>query len=590
MVNRKISHVPLSASGRIDHMARVLRTRSNQALLAPGKGKDRPPGDSSVLGRSLSPTRPGLPPASTTAGYSPATSPIKNPNIYPTGIVTPSISTIFSSSTSALDPPTNSQSSSVCSLNPHINPFIFETSRSSQSMMSSNTSTAPLTMPGRSPLKRPASHFDPPPFRDHGNGPDEDQLPVDLFDDVPSGPVAPPQPSSQKLPPSLLYLPDEDRTFHVYFNIWQEQVPQTDHGKKPRRPPGGTRPSLRKLATTKFANYAPKLPTKLTVAPKFYSFASFKRALFTSCDKKLAGVSEALHQAWFDRRLSIQVFVNGSPLHKSNNKNTISNPHNFQEFIYAALTSPANTTMGCRILHEDPRKADLAIRCLKVVGKPGGDGSDSDDTDGHETDRSSVILSAGEKKLRILMKRFEKAFKSGENVTSVTNPKDPSQILLLNTSRIRDWANDWADGVRGVDKLNPPMSRSGFRWIKAGDYEKPRMNSWGGPPYAHLPAPGIAPPNPSPALSVGDLIPLAPPPGEAPSFEAFLVFAGITPDMRKTREALANEGISEFNRLLDRATYTLANFRSMGISFAHAEDLFKAVPKFLVHVQSSNLA
>ncbi|KAH9816101.1 hypothetical protein DFH28DRAFT_891501 [Melampsora americana] len=446
------------------------------------------------------------------------------------------------------------------------------------------------------------------------------ELPVDLFDDVPSGPVAPPQPLSQKLPPSLSYLPDEDRTFHVYFNIWQEQVPQTDNGKKPRRPPGGTRPSLRKLATTKFANYAPKLPTKLTVAPKFYSFATFKRALFTSCDKKLAGVSEALHQAWFDRRLSIQVFVNGSPLHKSNNKNTISNPHNFQEFIYAALTAPANTTMGCRILHEDPRKADLAIRCLKVVGKPGGDGLDSDNTDGHETDRSSVILSAGEKKLRILMKRFEKDFKSGENVTSVTNPKDPSQILLLNTSRIRDWANDWADGVRGVDELNPPMSRSGFRWIKAGDYEKAKNELLGltpatpkhahhppsgtiihhnyygqpfpsgGPPYAHLPAPGIAPPNPSPALSVGDLIPLAPPPGEAPSFEAFLVFAGITPDKRNTREALANEGISEFNRLLDRATYTLANFRSMGISFAHAEDLFKAVPKFLVHVQSSNLA
>ncbi|KAH9821658.1 hypothetical protein DFH28DRAFT_883009, partial [Melampsora americana] len=399
---------------------------------------------------------------------------------------------------------------------------------------------------------------------------------------------------------------DEDRTFHVYFNIWQQQVPDGENGKRQKQTPGGTRPSLRKSTTPKYSNYAPKLPTKLTLAPKFSSFYVFKKALFASCDEKLAGVSDALHRAWFERRILIQVFVNGSPLHKANNKITITNPDNFQEFVFAALSAPANTTMGCRILHEDPRKTKLAIRSLMSVGKSGGDGGDSDKSDGHETEGSSIILSAGERNLRTLMKRFEKDFKAGENVTSVTNPKDPSQILLLNTSRIRDWANDWVDGVRGVDEVNPPMGRPGFRWINVCDYEKAKNELLGLTPAVATTAaatpsgtvihhnyygqpPSSAPP-PYPGLPISSMAtphPLAPPASEPP-FESFLIFAGIGPDMRKTREALANEGISDFERLLDRSTYTLANFRSMGISFAHAEDLWKAVPRFITHLQCSD--
>jgi hypothetical protein len=42
-----------------------------------------------------------------------------------------------------------------------------------------------------------------------------------------------------------------------------------------------------------------------------------------------------------------------------------------------------------------------------------------------------------------LMERFSKDFKRGENVTSVLNPQDPSLCMLLNTARIRTWANDW---------------------------------------------------------------------------------------------------------------------------------------------------
>ncbi|KAH9809285.1 hypothetical protein DFH28DRAFT_905685 [Melampsora americana] len=517
----------------------------------------------------------------------PSTLPFNDRPYLANGIVTPSLHSILSSSAPALERPSSSQSSALTSINPHINPSIFEASRSSQS--TTYAPTPATTLAGTSPVKRRSIHLD-----------SSGSADVDFDEDL-----------DRTL---LSSLPDEVRTFHVYFNIWQEQVPTAEPGKRQKRTAGGTRPSLQKRKTTKFANYAPKLPTKLTLAPKFYSFANFKRSLFTSCDEKLAGVSDALHRAWVNRRLSIQVFVNGSALHKAINKITITNPANFREFIVAALTAPANTTMGCRILHEDPRKADLAIRALLTVGKSNGNSSDSEESEGHETDHSSVILSAGEKNLRTLMKQFEKDFKGGENVTSVTNPKDPSKILLLNTSRIRDWANDWADGIRGVDEVNPPMTRPGFRWINAADYEKAKAELLGltptpthasntangtvihhnyyGQPFPAVPAPYPGLPNgPAPALRAeiagSDSMRLSPPPGEVPSFEAFLVFAGIKPEMQKTRNALATEGISDFYRLLDRSTYTLATFRSMGIPFAHAEDLWKAVPKFIGHLRST---
>jgi hypothetical protein len=50
--------------------------------------------------------------------------------------------------------------------------------------------------------------------------------------------------------------------------------------------------------------------------------------------------------------------------------------------------------------------------------------------------------------------------------------------------------------------------------------------------------------------------------------------------MKKTRDILADEGINDFGRLLDRKTYSFDSFRSMGIAFAHADDLYKAVPVY----------
>ncbi|KAH9808401.1 hypothetical protein DFH28DRAFT_1136201 [Melampsora americana] len=373
MVNRKLSHHALAARGRIDHMTRVLRNWSYQPLLAPGNG---PAGTLGNCSCDLSPTLPPLPAASATGDYSLLGSPSKEPNQYPLGIVTPSLGSLLGSSGPGSDHPTPSQSSSGGSFNPHVNPFLFDVSRSSQGSTCGTAATSASTGTYSSPLKRGASQFDAPGCADT----ESTILGDPACDDGSRQSVAPLHAPTPNAPPSLAFLRDEDRTFHVYFNIWQQQVPDGEN-----------------------------------------------------------------------------VFVNGSPLHKANNKITITNPHNFQEFVFAALSAPANTTMGCRILHKDPRKTELAIRLLMSVGKSGGDGGDSDESDGHETEGS--------------VGRFEKDFKAGENVTSVTNPKDPSQILL-NTSRIHDWANDWADGVRGVDEVNPPMGHPGFRWINVCDYEK----------------------------------------------------------------------------------------------------------------------
>ncbi|KAH9808568.1 hypothetical protein DFH28DRAFT_1135433 [Melampsora americana] len=135
-----------------------------------------------------------------------------------------------------------------------------------------------------------------------------------------------------------------------------------------------------------------------------------------------------------------------------------------------------------------------------TVPTPAGN---SDNTNGDETDGSigSVILSPGEKNLRTLMNRFKKDFKSGENVTSVTNPKDPLKILLLNTSRIRDWANDWADGIPGVDEVNPPMTVGNSAGAANGTVI--HQNYYGAPfpsappPYPGLPATSAVPPAPT---------------------------------------------------------------------------------------------
>ncbi|KAH9809235.1 hypothetical protein DFH28DRAFT_1189371, partial [Melampsora americana] len=403
---------------------------------------------------------------------------------------------------------------------------------------------------------------------------------------------------------------DEERTFLVNFNLWQPQVPE-EPTKKRKKTPGGPRGNARKSPALKYANFNPKLPTRVTLRPKTLAFTAFKSLLFASCNTRLPGVDEVLQRAWLDRDLSIQGYINASRKHKGNNKVTITNPAIFRDFVIASLNAPAHTVMGFKIIHENPLKTNHAKRSLaQFLREPADTGKDkSDGSDGEESLGSdgSDILSPGERNLRTLMQRFEQDFKAGENVTSVTNPKDPGQVCLLNTSRIRTWANDWADGVKGVDEVNPPMKRPEFSWINIADYEREKnallgltpppalsvgSNSGCGGSVVHhnyygQPGPMPVVSVPTSGLAAGTSLRLSPPPREAEiDFEKFLIFAGIGPGMETTRLALSKEGIHDFLRLLDRGTYTIATFHSWGIPFAQAEDIFKAIPKYNHYLKS----
>ncbi|KAH9807178.1 hypothetical protein DFH28DRAFT_1152752, partial [Melampsora americana] len=416
---------------------------------------------------------------------------------------------------------------------------------------------------------------------------------------------------------------DEERTFLVYFNLWQLQVPEAHPAKKGKRAAGGSRPSALKSLRPKYANYNPKLPTKLLIRPRDIAFVDFKKQVFASCNKQLDGVSEGLGRALVAGGLTLQGYINSYPKNKGKELIDITDGTEFNHFVTAALNAPASTVMGVRIVHENPIKTDNARRALQSVRKDEREGCDSGESDG---EGSSAILSLGERHLRTLMQRFKNDFKQGENITSIPNPADPGLVLLLNTSRIRTWANDWADGVRGVDEVNPPMMRPGLKWIPVCNYEAKKnallslappkhtqpsnsnetspsapsvvhhnyyaqaFPSAGPPPaYSGLPGnghamrmPSITSDAPPPWLSR-----LSPPPGDAAiDFNKFPLFAGISPDLVKVREALDKEGINDFLCLLDRNTYTIQVFHSWGIPFAQAEDIWKAIPKYNHYLKS----
>ncbi|KAH9807848.1 hypothetical protein DFH28DRAFT_912482 [Melampsora americana] len=426
------------------------------------------------------------------------------------------------------------------------------------------------------------------------------------------------------------------RNFQVSFNFWQLQVPAppATNSKKRKKNPGGKRPSKMKSTVPKYENYNPKVPISLTLNNlASMSFVSFKLQLFQACDQKLPWVSESLGTAWSVKAVDIQGFINGSRKHKAK-KMVISDQESLREFIAATQEVPSSTPMGFKIHHENPKITANASRFAQTLRRgcgPGRNDPPSDETEGDpRSEDSSDILSPGERKLRILMERFAKDFKRGENVTSVVNPQDPSLCMLLNTARLRTWANDWADAVPGVDDVNPPTRRPGFRWIPVANYEKEKNLLLGlGPTIATasspgsalgtvvhhnyygqpFPSPGFPPappsipglqlqppyPNVQPFAFAPGQLPTPPgfnatsprlsPPPLIPTFEEFLLFAGIKPEMTKTRDILADQGIDEFVRLLDRNTYTFENFRSMGIPFAHADDITKAVPEFNKHLK-----
>ncbi|KAH9807960.1 hypothetical protein DFH28DRAFT_1200026 [Melampsora americana] len=275
----------------------------------------------------------------------------------------------------------------------------------------------------------------------------------------------------------------------------------------------------------------------------------------------------------------------------------------FKEFMNLAQSVPGQTVMGFKIFHKNPKltaNANCNVEIQRKMNAPKELTLESD----HHPESEGL---AGVSTVSVT------DFKAGKNIGRLVNPKDPSLVMILNTARIQTWANDWADEVPGVDEVDPPTKCPEFRWFPVADYEKEKNlllglsgatqpkassgtvihhNYYGQqlpgfpPPQPHHPLPQPATPNVlTPPGGPTDCSRWSPPP-EIPPFKDFLIFAGITPNRKKTCAILADEGIDDFGRLLDRKTYSFENLQSMGIPFAWADDLYKAVPKFNHHLKS----
>ncbi|KAH9818765.1 hypothetical protein DFH28DRAFT_1123105 [Melampsora americana] len=131
-------------------------------------------------------------------------------------------------------------------------------------------------------------------------------------------------------------------------------------------------------------------------------------------------------------------WINGSENHKKNNKVVLNNSVTYKLFMDVARRSPANAKMGFKIIHPNPKEHG---------------GTSKDVTQDESEDEDPI-----DAKLQILMAKFSKSFKAGENVAVFPNPKKTGEIMVLTTRRLRQWADDWADGKRGVDGVNPPSN------------------------------------------------------------------------------------------------------------------------------------
>ncbi|EGG10772.1 uncharacterized protein MELLADRAFT_93477 [Melampsora larici-populina 98AG31] len=392
---------------------------------------------------------------------------------------------------------------------------------------------------------------------------------------------------------------DEDRTFQIQFNVWQKVPPpeirvQAKKSKsKPNKPAAPLKPHV-----PRWVNYRPPRPAKKELRLSFYStfgWHLFKRRLLEACNLVKPGISRPLMEAVADGEAFCEGWIHGAPRFKVKDHFLVHDNASLMEFLEAANNHTPETNMGFKFIHANPRTNAQASQILD-----GGDRDPSPDPsdDGSEMSTDSDALDPTERKYLILMTRFEAMFASGENIATAVNPANSAQVLLLNTSRIRTWAKDWADGVPGVDEVNPPMARPEFKYIRVLDYEREKAILLG---YAINPAPSAVGSTPSvvhhnyygnpdgnhpPAYTPNPTTrALSPPPGPVP-FNDFLTFAGIGPDKQKARAALENEGIDDFFRFLDRETYSIANLRTMGIPFAQAEDIWKAVPRFIHHLKS----
>ncbi|KAH9824335.1 hypothetical protein DFH28DRAFT_879267, partial [Melampsora americana] len=371
--------------------------------------------------------------------------------------------------------------------------------------------------------------------------------------------------------------------FQIKFNVWRKIVipnPKSKSKQKNRKRSHGTKSAK---STYQWKKYQPTCDVKKILRVSSFGWPIFRRKLLECCDSAKKGISKDLLAA--DRRgnLTIMGWINGSENHKKNDEAVLNDSTSYKLFMEVARRAPVNTKMGFKIIHPNPKDNGESSTPEEEDERSS---LEKDDQSNEESDDEDPI----DAKLQILMTKFSKSFKAGENVAVFPNPKKSGEIMVLTTRRLRQWAGDWADGKRGVDEVNPPSNR-GWRFVPVADYDKERLrmiqmedgtdessvNQPVRPPANVSGSPGINinlfGPGPMPR-------PLSPAGRPYPDFEDFLIFAKIRPHMTQVREALEREGIIDFERLLDRDLYSVDRLRSFGIPFAQAADIWKAVPDF----------
>ncbi|KAH9812895.1 hypothetical protein DFH28DRAFT_898409, partial [Melampsora americana] len=252
------------------------------------------------------------------------------------------------------------------------------------------------------------------------------------------------------LPPGT----DCTRSFQVTFNYWQLVVPPEPELSKRHKKTTLPRTSQYKSPVPKYENYNPKVANKLTISNPDMSFVVFKLKLFQSCNKNQPWVSQSLRSVWYskDHNLDIQGFIHACRGHKAA-KMAIEDEATFKEFMNLAQSVPAQTVMGFKIFHKNPKltaNANHNVEIQRKMNAPKELTSDSNHHPESEGSAGSAILTLGERYNCKLWARFSKDFKAGENIGRLVNPKDPSLVMILNTARIRTWANDWVSQCLAV--------------------------------------------------------------------------------------------------------------------------------------------
>ncbi|KAH9807288.1 hypothetical protein DFH28DRAFT_915818 [Melampsora americana] len=400
--------------------------------------------------------------------------------------------------------------------------------------------------------------------------------------------------------PSTAAIEENTRTFEIMMNVWQ---------LKPADPDPPVDPKVKRRTRKQgkiFKNKEPKppqwikhnggRPIKAPISISTCKWPKFRKRIFEAYKLLLSNSVDILEAAYQHMGLYIQAFVHRSHMHKLGDKVVIENTKSLQTFLDVVCKTSKTNGIGFKVIHPNPKKnLDLDLEYILQISGPAH--SDKSDVPSEEEDRDtdgSEAISPSSKKYKALMEHLGKFFKTGEHVATFPNPVDPGQVLVLNYGRILEWAQDWANEVPGIDEVTPPMNRPGWRYVPVKDYEKEKAIIQGAEAIVDERYAQVAPVINNFYGDQGGLtafvsntpkrIRMSPPP-IIPSLDEFLLWAEIEDEEDKICKILRKQRV-DFRRSLDQDVYTIPFLCSFGMPAALAEDVFKAVPRYINYLKS----